>query len=143
MKRILVIDDEQLLLDLLTQLLSKIGYEVDQAIDCRKAAGLLKERGYDAIFLDVKMPLMDGIGFYDKVQSHFPEMAKRIIFLTGDVANRTTADFIKKTGSLYLQKPFTIKEIKAILNLLFDSAASPNPLEKDNPSLRFNPLSLQ
>ncbi|SRR5579884_338366 len=121
MKRILVIDDEQLLLDLLTHLLSKIGYQVDQAIDSQEAAGKLKEGGYDAIFLDIKMPLMDGRRLYEKVQTHFPEMARRIIFLTGDIANQSTAEFIRETGNLRLQKPFTIKEIKTVLDLLFQS----------------------
>lgn len=141
MKRILVIDDEQLLLDLLSELLSKIGYEVDQALDCRKAAGLLKEGAYDAIFLDVKMPMMDGIGFYDKMRTHFPEIARRIIFLTGDVANQKTAEFLRKTGNPYLQKPFTIKEIKAVLHQFFESGSlSPaGPSKKPPATLRFNP----
>lgn len=121
MKRILVIDDEQILLDLVTHLLSKIGYQVDQAIDCREAAGKLKGGGYDAIFLDMKMPFMDGKAFYEKVQAHLPEMAKRIIFLTGDIANQATTEFIQETGNLHLHKPFTIKEFKAVLDLLFQS----------------------
>jgi CheY-like chemotaxis protein len=121
MKRILVVDDEQLLLDLVSHLLSKIGYQVDQAIDCREAAGKLKERGYDAIFLDVKMPFMDGKGFYEKVQAHYPETAKRVIFLTGDIANQSTTEFIQETGNLHLQKPFTIKEFKTVLDRLFQS----------------------
>ncbi len=62
-KRILVVDDEQLLLDLLTHLLSKFGHQVDQALDSAQAAGKIKEGEYDLIFLDMKMPLMDGRGF--------------------------------------------------------------------------------
>lgn len=118
-KRILIIDDEQLLLDLLTHLLSKIGYEADQALDSGEAAGKLKDQKYDAVFLDMKMPLMDGKEFYLKVREHFPDVAKRIIFITGDVANPETLSFLRETGNLFIQKPFTIKEVKSLLDRFF------------------------
>jgi CheY-like chemotaxis protein len=118
-KRILVIDDEQLLLDLLTHLLSMIGYEVEQALDSREASGKLKDQQYDLIFLDMKMPFMDGKEFYLKVKEKFPILAKRIVFLTGDVANQQTISFIKETGNGHLQKPFTIQEVKSLLENFF------------------------
>lgn len=118
-KRILIIDDEQLLLDLLTHLLSKIGYEADQALDSREAAGKLKDQKYDAIFLDMKMPLMDGKELYFKIQERFPDMAKRVVFITGDIANPETVSFLEETGNLFIQKPFTIKEVKNLLDGFF------------------------
>lgn len=118
-KRILIIDDEQLLLDLLMHLLSMIGYQVDQALDSREAAGKLKDRQYDAIFLDMKMPLMDGKEFYLKIKERFPELARRVVFVTGDVANQQTLSFIEETGNLHLRKPFTIKEVKELLEKFF------------------------
>lgn len=121
-KRILVIDDEQLLLDLLTHLLSMIGYDVEQALNSREASGKLKDRQYDAIFLDMKMPLMDGKEFYLQIAEKFPPLAKRIIFITGDVANQQTISFIRETGNLHLQKPFTIKEVKDLLEKFFHQA---------------------
>lgn len=123
-KRILIIDDEQLLLDLLTHLLSKIGYEADQALDSREAAGKLKDQEYDAVFLDMKMPLMDGKEFYLKIQERFPDMAKRIVFITGDVANPETLSFLKETGAPFIQKPFTIKEVKSLLDRFFRTPPS-------------------
>jgi DNA-binding response OmpR family regulator len=131
-KRILIIDDEQLLLDLLTHLLSKLGYEADQALDSREAAGKLKDQKYDVIFLDMKMPLMNGKEFYVKVKERFPHLAKRIVFITGDVANPETISFLRETGNLFLQKPFTIKEVKGLLDRFFmipnaSSAVSDTP----------------
>lgn len=118
-KRILIIDDEQLLLDLLAHLLSKIGYEADQALDSREAAGKLKDQKYDAIFLDMKMPLMNGKELYLKIREGFPDLANRIVFITGDVANPETISFLKETGNPFIQKPFTIKEVKNLLDRFF------------------------
>lgn len=118
-KRILLIDDEQLLLDLLTHLLCKIGYHVDQALDCREAAEKLKDQEYDAIFLDMKMPFMDGKEFYMKITERYPYLSKRIVFITGDVANQETVSFLREIGNLHLRKPFTIREVKDLLEKFF------------------------
>jgi CheY-like chemotaxis protein len=122
MKKILVIDDEPLLLDLLTHLLSFIGYKVDRALDGHEGAGKLKDEEYDLIFLDIKMPFMNGIEFYCKIKQSFPHLAKRVVFLTGDVASKETFHFIQETENLNLQKPFTIKEVKNLLERFFQVA---------------------
>lgn len=119
MKRILVIDDEPLLLDLLSHLLSRIGYQVDRAVNGREAAGKLKEGDYDLLFLDIKMPFMNGKDFYLKIKEFAPHLAKRVIFLTADLASKETFDFIQESGNLQLQKPFTIKEVKSLLETFF------------------------
>lgn len=119
MKKILVIDDEPLLLDLLSHLLSRIGYQVDRAVNGREAAGKLKEGDYDLLFLDIKMPFMNGKDFYLKIKEYAPHLAKRVIFLTADLASKETFDFIQESGNLQLQKPFTIKEVKNLLETFF------------------------
>jgi CheY-like chemotaxis protein len=124
-KRILVIDDEPLLIDLLTNLLTLLGYRVDSALNSREASGKLKDQKYDLIFLDMKMPLMDGKRFYMKIKEYIPTLAKRIVFLTGDVGNKETIDFISETQNLYLGKPFTIKEVRDLLSRFFNSCGKP------------------
>ncbi|HZR45678.1 MAG TPA: response regulator [Candidatus Manganitrophaceae bacterium] len=121
-KKILVIDDEPLLIDLMVHLLSLLGYRVDSALDHQEAAGKLKDQSYDLIFLDVKMPMMDGKSFYLKMNEHFPALAKRIVFLTGDVGNEETFNFILETENAYLCKPFTLKEIKNLLSRFFQES---------------------
>ena len=120
-KRILVVDDEPLLLDLLSHLLSAMGYDVERANNSGEAAGKLKEQEYDLIFLDMKMPHVDGRALYSKVREYFPRMAERIVFLTGDVANQETLNFIKGTGNLHLRKPFMMKEVKDLLGKFFQT----------------------
>lgn len=129
MKKILVVDDEPLLLDLLGHLLTRIGYQADRAHDSREAAGRLKDREYDLIFLDIKMPLMSGKEFYLKIKEHLPQTASRIVFLTADVSNAETLTFIKRTGNLYLRKPFTIKEVGGLLQKFFQTSIPLRPPE--------------
>ena len=118
-----MIDDEPLLIDLMVHLLSILGYEVASALDHQEAAGKLKDQSYDLIFLDMKMPMMDGKTFYLKMKEYFPEMAKRIVFLTGDVGNDETLNFLLETKNGYLSKPFTLKEIKDLLKRIFQDSA--------------------
>lgn len=122
MKKILIIDDEPLLLDLLTHLLSRIGYKVDRAVDGREASGKLKDGEYDLIFLDIKMPFMNGKEFYGKIKEFVPHLSKRVVFLTADIASQETFHFIRDTGNLQLQKPFTIQEVKNLLEKFFQTA---------------------
>jgi CheY-like chemotaxis protein len=121
-KRLLIIDDEQLLLDLLEHLLVRLGYQVDPVLDVREAFHKLEEQNYDAIFLDMKMPLMGGKEFYSEISEKFPVLSGRIVFVTGDLANPVTASFIEETGNFYLQKPFTLKEVMDLLERFFLSS---------------------
>lgn len=118
-KQILIIDDEQLLLDLLEHLLVRLGYQVDPVLDVGEAFYKLENYTYDAIFLDMRMPLMGGKEFYLKIGEKFPALSKRIVFVTGDLANPATASFIQETENLHLQKPFTLKEVEDLLVRFF------------------------
>jgi CheY-like chemotaxis protein len=71
-KRILIIDDEQLLLDLLEHLLVRLGYQVDPVLDVGEAFYKLENYNHDAIFLDMRMPLMGGKEFSLKIGEKFP-----------------------------------------------------------------------
>lgn len=120
-KHILVVDDEPLLLDLLTLLLSKSGYRVDQAPDAMAALRMLDEQKYDAILLDMRMPNVDGKSFYERVKERSADLAARIIFVTGDLANPQTASFLQATGNPCLEKPFTRTQLEAVLSRFFRS----------------------
>lgn len=120
-RHLLVVDDEPLLLDLLTLLLSKSGYRVDQAPEGMAALRMLDEQKYDAILLDIKMPNVDGRSLYERVKERSADLAARIIFVTGDLANPQTASFLQATGNPYLEKPFTHVELEAVLARFFRS----------------------
>jgi CheY-like chemotaxis protein len=61
------------------------------------------------------MPGLNGQQFYEMVAKKKPEMARRIVFLTGDMVNEETQDFLKASGSPHLAKPFNLENVKRIV----------------------------
>lgn len=118
-RHLLVVDDEPLLRDLLTLLLSKSGYRVDQAPDGMTALRMSDDQKYDAILLDMRMPNVDGRSLYERLKERSADLAARIIFVTGDLANPQTASFLQATGNPYLEKPFTRAQLEAVLERFF------------------------
>jgi CheY-like chemotaxis protein/nitrogen-specific signal transduction histidine kinase len=115
-KAILVIDDEPDLAATVAEALEGDGHDVDVAEHGAMALSMLGRRGYDLIVSDTKMPVLDGVHFYDEVERRFPALAKRIIFLTGDVLNREKVEFLERTGAPHIFKPFDVREVRALVH---------------------------
>jgi two-component system NtrC family sensor kinase len=114
--RILVVDDEPVLTELLGDLLKSVGHEVDNARDGRVALRLTHENRYDLILTDLKMPGLDGQGLYEQVCRERPEMRSRFIFSTGDVVNPDAQGFLKGSGCAYLSKPFKLETVLQLVD---------------------------
>lgn len=113
--RLLVVDDEQILVELLAEFLKTAGHKVDDARHGQKALELATANDYDAILTDLKMPGLDGQGLYERLCAIKPHMARRFIFSTGDLASPRTQSFFQAAGCPYLSKPF---KLEAVLRLL-------------------------
>ena len=110
--KILIVDDERGIRDLLTDILNLMGYETFAARDGNQAIDRLDEHEYDLIICDMKMPGLNGESLYNLIKATKPELADRIIFMTGDTVNAQTHGFLESTGNLYVNKPFRIEEIR-------------------------------
>ena len=113
--RLLVVDDESILVELLTEFLRMSGHTVDDARNGQAALALATANEYDVILTDLKMPGLDGQTLYERVRKLKPHMAHRFIFSTGDLANPKTQTFFQTAGCPYLSKPF---RLEAVLKLL-------------------------
>jgi signal transduction histidine kinase/CheY-like chemotaxis protein len=113
--RLLVVDDEMILVELLTEFLRTVGHKVDEARNGQKALELATANDYDAIVTDLKMPGLDGQGLYERLCKIKPHMAHRFIFSTGDLANPRTQAFFQAAGCPYLSKPFKLEAVLTIL----------------------------
>ena len=83
-RRILVVDDDELVRQWLAEVLAMEGHEVDVADGGRAALDLLGARGYDVILSDLRMPELDGVALYQEVTRRWPHVSKRVIILTGN-----------------------------------------------------------
>ncbi len=113
--RILVLDDEPIILELCVEFLGSEGYEVDTVSNGKVAISLLQEKDYDVVISDMKMPSLNGAEFYKIVNERYPKVAKRIIFITGDMLNVETKAFLENTNNPYLIKPFKLNELRNIV----------------------------
>jgi PAS domain S-box-containing protein len=104
--RILIVDDEVELAELLAECLTPLGVSCDIASDGIAALDRLALGNYDAIFTDVRMPLMDGVTLYEQVQAQYPGLAKRLAFVSGDVLHNDAARITAIGDRPVIEKPF-------------------------------------
>src|SRR6266850_686624 len=114
-KRILVVDDEKNLASTLRDALGADGHAVETAENGQVALAKLRDQSFDVILSDIKMPVLDGIGFYREIQSRDPGLCRRFIFMTGDVVSPETNEFLKTTAVRSLTKPFPLDDLRRVV----------------------------
>ena len=122
--RILVLDDEEYLAEMLGQMLEVLGHRVTLCHNPVKALELLAQEPFDLILSDYRMPVLDGQQFYRRVAQNIPELAARIIFLTGDVMNEDTQGFLASVGNAHITKPFRLQVIEAAITRVLQQKAA-------------------
>ena len=114
--KILVIDDEPVIRQFVSRVLSEKGHEVEAVDKAEDALEKIKSKRYHLILLDVKMPGISGIELYKQFQEIAPSLMKRVVFITGDVMGKRTTDFLAKTKAPYMIKPFDAEQLKTEIN---------------------------
>ncbi|MBI3456965.1 MAG: response regulator [Candidatus Rokubacteria bacterium] len=114
-KRILVVDDETEVAGVLAEMLTAEGHDVETAADGVRALAMLRERPYDLILTDLRMPELDGRGVFRELERAQPQLARRVIFLTGDTLDPETTRFVQETGAPSLSKPFGLDEVRRVV----------------------------
>ena len=109
--RILVVEDERLVGMAMVHMLRAAGYGVDLAGNGQEALDKVSSNGYDLIICDIKMPIMDGQAFYDRLSRLFPDLSRRVVFCTGDLGNPNTQRFVERCGAPVIPKPFSLCDV--------------------------------
>jgi PAS domain S-box-containing protein len=109
--RVLVVEDEPALAQAVSEALGDAGFKVDRASDGEEGLTRLTEANYDLIVCDLKMPRIDGMQFYRAMAAATPALARRVIFVTGDVAGTDAERFLEETGCRWLSKPFRLGDL--------------------------------
>jgi signal transduction histidine kinase len=109
--RVLVVEDEPALAAAVAESLTDAGFVVDRAGDGEEGLTRLTEARYDLLICDLKMPRIDGVQFYRAMAAATPALARRVIFVTGDVAGTDAERFLEETGCRWLSKPFRLGDL--------------------------------
>lgn len=103
MSNILIIDDEKAIRKTLSEILSYEGYKIDEAGDGEEGLKKFRDRTYDVVLCDIKMPKLDGIEFLDKVREINPDVP--VIMISGHGTIETAVEAVKKGAYDYIAKP--------------------------------------
>jgi two-component system, NtrC family, nitrogen regulation response regulator NtrX len=103
MPKILIVDDEVAIRNVLKDIFSEEGYTVECAVDGFEALNLFKANTYDVVMCDIKMPKIDGIDFLEKATKLKPEVP--IIILSGNEAVQMAMDAVRNGAFDYISKP--------------------------------------
>lgn len=103
MPSILIIDDEKSIRKTLTEILSYEGYKIEEAADGEEGLKKFKEKNFDLVLCDIKMPKLDGIEFLEKAREINDEVP--IIIISGHGNIETAVEAVKKGAYDYISKP--------------------------------------
>ena len=109
--RVLVVDDEASIRDLLTKTLALAEYDVETAGDGSAALGLLRESNYDLLIADLSMPGMDGLTLIRQVRHLRSDLP--IIIITGFLSESSAIEAVNLDVTSYLLKPFGVPDVLA------------------------------
>ncbi len=109
--RILVVDDEESVRDLLRDALVETGWAVDTAGTAAEALRLIKENLYDAAVLDFALPDTNGVMLHRKIREMDPELAQRTLFISGVAQSDQRLDYFGADGIGFVSKPFDVWEV--------------------------------
>ncbi len=110
--RLLVVDDETDVGELLSDILRTRGYETKAALE------LMRDRDFQGVLMDLRMPEMSGTELWRELQRERPALALKTIFMTGDYASPDTAAMVGATERPFLSKPFRPHELDLALATL-------------------------
>ncbi len=114
--KILVVDDEKAILTFLSRLLTAWGHSVETINNADATLERLKTKRYSLILLDIKLPGMSGIELYHHIEKTVPALTRRVMFITGDVMEGTTREFLEKSKAAHITKPIDIEVLKKMIN---------------------------
>ena len=122
--KVLVVDDEEIVRHTLKALLNHQGYQVDCAEDGNSGLRALEHGRYDLVFVDLRMPGLDGMGFLSRskeIRPHIP-----VIIITGHGSNDARKEALAAGAFGFLPKPFRFSDIRELVGRI-EPVSHPQP----------------
>ncbi len=122
---VLLIEDEPAVMAFVRGVLERRGYAVVTTESGAEALRLLADSNFHGVVSDMRTPGgVDGAQVYAWIATHRPELASRLVFITGDIANEETAATLRRTGAPCVEKPFRVHDFISVVEQTMGRAAS-------------------
>lgn len=118
-RSLLIVDDDDVFARAVRRWAEKEGARATVARHGREALDRLRGEEYDALVVDLRMPEMDGYELHLRLAVEQPDLLRRAVFVTGDLANPEATDFFTRSGCACLEKPFELDDLGRALQRLF------------------------
>jgi DNA-binding NtrC family response regulator len=126
--KVLVIDDEQIVLDSVHKILTQEQFEVDTAISSRKGLDLAIQKEYDLVLTDIRMPEIGGMRVLRDIKRARPSTT--VVIITGYATVQSAVQAMKLGATDYIEKPFTPEELVEAVRAALDISAKKPPEEQ-------------
>jgi DNA-binding NtrC family response regulator len=121
---VLLIEDEPAVMDFVRSALERNGYKVICAESGVDALQLLSDGEFHGVVSDMRTPGgVDGAQVHAWIAANRPELASKVVFITGDIANEETAATLRRTGAPCVEKPFRVQQFLAVVEKTMGRAA--------------------
>ena len=117
MKRILVVDDEEMIRDLLKETFHRKGYEIETAENGKDAIDRLDAQRFDLLVTDLRLPDLSGMKILTESKKKSPELG--VIMITGYGSIKNAVKAMKQGAFDYITKPFDLDEIEMVVDKYF------------------------
>jgi two-component system NtrC family sensor kinase len=112
---VLVVDDEPDIGEMLAEMLRKLGYRFEVKVSGEAARAAVRQRDYDVVLCDLRLPGLDGAALYDWMAANRPHLCARTAFITADILSAASHRFLARAGRPVLEKPFVPAELGELL----------------------------
>ncbi len=120
--RVLVVDDEAVVVNSIRKILLRKGFAVEEAFSCKEALAQVFTNDYDLVLLDMRMSDGDGLDVLQKIKAKRPDL--HVVIVTGYAWIDTAVEAIQKGASDYMPKPFTPEELYNMTKRVLASKAA-------------------
>ena len=113
---VLLIEDEPAVMAYVCAALERSGYQVVTAASGAEALRMLANGDFQGIVSDMRTPGgVDGAQVHEWLAGHRPELAGKVVFITGDIANEETVAVLQRTGAPCVEKPFRVQQFISVV----------------------------
>jgi len=120
--RILVVEDDSPIAQMIASILTDEGHKVDIADNGRLALEKIEKQEYDLIVSDLRMPELDGVGLYRELKRRHSHLLRRMIVITGTSAHPEYESFLAETRVPFLEKPFGLSALHELVRKVLSAA---------------------